>query len=163
VRLVAGLAALALLAAACAGDDGGSDSNPTTDGATRVTITLVDESGRTAGLTVEVARTAEERARGLMGREELAEDAGVLFVYESDSAASFWMKDTLIPLSIAFIAADGTVLELRDMEPLSRELHRPGQPYRYALEVNRGWFERHGLGAGDRVEIPETAKNVGAD
>lgn len=164
MRALAALAAFALLAAACPGDrgeDGGASPTASAIGDT-IVVTAIDSTGSEYNLTVEVARTAEERARGLMFREELAEDAGMLFVYESDSAASFWMKDTLIPLSIAFIAADGTILEVQDMEPLSEERHRPAQPYRYALEVNRGWFEGHGLGAGDRVEIPDSA-GAGAD
>jgi hypothetical protein len=64
------------------------------------------------------------------------------------------MKDTLIPLSIAFIASDGLILETQEMEALTEELHTPARAYSYALEVNQGWFGRHGLGAGDRVEIP---------
>ena len=82
----------------------------------------------------------------------------MLFVPGGDTRTGFWMKDTKIPLSIAFIASDGTILETQDMEPLSEELHRPARAYYYALEVNQGWFERHGLGLGDRVEIPADAK-----
>ena len=82
----------------------------------------------------------------------------MLFVFPSDTEARFWMKDTPSPLSIAFIAADGTILDVQDMEPFSTELHRPPQPYRFALELNQGWFERNGFGVGDRVEVPEAVQ-----
>jgi uncharacterized membrane protein (UPF0127 family) len=82
----------------------------------------------------------------------------MLFVFGQDTNAGFWMKNTKIPLSIAFIDREGTIMETQDMEPLAAKTHTPAQAYRYALEVNRGWFVRHGLGAGDRVEIPAEAK-----
>ena len=145
---------LLALAVACGGggdSKGGDDGDATLSTAT---ITLIDGAGNRTELTVELARTAAERSRGLMFRESLAEDRGMLFVFGRETKAGFWMKDTKIPLSIAFIAGDGLILETQDMEPLSKQLHRPARAYRYALEVNEGWFERHGLGAGDRVEIP---------
>lgn len=111
---------------------------------------------------MELARTAGERSRGLMFREELAEDGGMLFVYVEDTEAGFWMKDTLIPLSIAFIAADGTILDIQDMEPLSEDTHRPPEPYRYGLEVNQGWFQQNGFNVGDRVEIPDSVSGATA-
>jgi hypothetical protein len=150
------VAAVALLLApglACGGggSDGGAD-----DGGTLPTakITLTGAGGKRAELTVELARTAAERGRGLMFREELAEERGMLFVFGHETKAGFWMKDTKVPLSIAFIADDGMIQETQEMEALSEETHAPAKPYRYALEVNRGWFQRRGLGAGDRVEIP---------
>ncbi len=142
----------AALAVACGGDDDG--------GVSTATIVLTDDGGSRQELTVELARTAGERSRGLMFREELAEDGGMLFVFPGDTEAGFWMKDTLIPLSIAFIAEDGVILDVQDMEALSEELHRPPAPYRYALEVNQGWFREHGLGRGDRVEIPDSVSGA---
>ncbi len=142
-------AVLALaVAVACGGGDGGLAT---------ATVVLTDERGSNEELTVELARTAEERSRGLMFREELPEDQGMLFVFPNDTTTGFWMKDTLISLSIAFIAADGVILDVQEMEPLSTVLHRPPSPYRYAMEVNQGWFGRHGLGTGDRVELPVAA------
>ncbi len=137
----------AALAVACGGDDDG--------GVSTATIVLTEDGGSRQELTVELARTAGERNRGLMGREELPDNRGMLYVFPQDTETAFWMKDTLIPLSIAFIAADGTILDVQEMEPLSEEKHRPPAPYRYALEVNQGWFEERGFGTGDRVEIPE--------
>ena len=148
--------ALALACDGAGGDSGGDDDG---DGSlATATIVLVGVTGQRAELTVELARTSAERSRGLMFREEMAEDRGMLFVFGGETRTGFWMKDTKVPLSIAFIASDGMILETQDMEPLSEALHRPAPAYSYALEVNQGWFERHGLGAGDRVEIPAEAK-----
>jgi uncharacterized membrane protein (UPF0127 family) len=149
VRLVCALTFIALLAAACGGGSGGLET---------AKITLVGGDGARTELAVELARTVEERSRGLMFREELGEDRGMLFVFAEDSEGSFWMKDTSIPLSIAFIEGDGTILDVQDMEPLTEERHKPPGPYRYALEVNQGWFQRHDRGAGDVVEIPSFPK-----
>ena len=110
---------------------------------------------RTVTLTVEVASRADQRNRGLMYRESLDELAGMIFVFEGDQMGGFWMLNTLIPLDIAYLGADGTVLEIVHGVPQSTEVLHPTQPYRYTLEVNGGWFERQGFGVGDVVEIPE--------
>ena len=104
-------------------------------------------------LTVETADTLESQEKGLMGRESLDENRGMLFVYERDAKKSFWMKNTTIPLSIAYIAADGTIREIYDMEPLSTRTVDSRYSVRYALEVNQGAFDRHGIKAGDKVEF----------
>ncbi len=106
-------------------------------------------------LELEVAGTQEEQATGLMFRKSLPDDHGMLFPYESDRRLSFWMKDTSIALSIAFVAADGTIKEIYDMKPLSLRQVVSRQSVRYALEVNQGVFERLGVGVGDRVVFPE--------
>ena len=106
-------------------------------------------------LRLEVARTTEEQAKGLMHRKTLPENQGMLFPYESDRKLSFWMKDTAIPLSIAFLAADGTIKEIYDMRPFSLKTVSTRQSVRFALEVNQGLFVRLGIGVGDRVELPE--------
>jgi uncharacterized membrane protein (UPF0127 family) len=154
--LVTFVLALALACDGAGGDSGGDDNGDAN--LTTATIALVGVTGQRAELTVELARTSAERSRGLMFREEMAEERGMLFVFAQETRTGFWMKDTKIPLSIAFIASDGMILETQDMEPLSKALHRPARAYGYALEVNQGWFGRHGLGAGDRVEIPAEAK-----
>ena len=104
-------------------------------------------------ITVETADTQEAQEKGLMGRESLDEDRGMLFVYDRDSRKSFWMKNTKIPLSIAYIAADGTIREIYDMEPLSTRTVDSRYSVRYALEVNQGAFQRHGIKTGDKVEF----------
>ena len=105
-------------------------------------------------LTVEVASTPEQRATGLMHRHRMDEDRGMIFVFENDQILSFWMKDTLIPLSIAFISADGTIRQIEDMEPESLSSVTSRRSVLYALEVNRGWFDARGIVPGDRVELP---------
>jgi uncharacterized membrane protein (UPF0127 family) len=109
-------------------------------------------------ISAEIARTDEQRERGLMGRRSLADGEGMLFVFEGDRILSFWMKNTLIPLSIAYIAYDGRILEIHDMEPLSLQAIHSGRSARYALEVPRGWFDRMGIRAGD-VLGPELPRN----
>ena len=104
-----------------------------------------------ASLEVEVADTPESRSRGLMFREELPRHRGMLFVFEESRTRSFWMKNTTIPLSIAYIRDDWVVLEIYDMEPESLEAVESRNPVRYALEVNRGLFEELGVEPGDRV------------
>ena len=104
-------------------------------------------------ITVETADTQEAQEKGLMGRESLDEDRGMLFVYDRDSRKSFWMKNTKIPLSIAYIGADGTIREIYDMEPLSTRTVDSKYSVRYALEVNQGAFQRHGIKTGDKVEF----------
>lgn len=106
-------------------------------------------------LKVEIAATEEERAKGLMHRKSLESSSGMLFVFEKDSRLSFWMKDTSIPLSIAFISTDGTIKEICDMVPYSLEPVRSSMSVRYALEVNRGYFSENGIKPGDTVILPE--------
>ncbi|MFW5742909.1 MAG: DUF192 domain-containing protein [Spirochaetota bacterium] len=102
-------------------------------------------------LTVEVADTPETRTRGLMERTELGEREGMLFVFESSEQRSFWMKNTPLPLSIAYIDDALTIREIHDMQPLSLEPVRSRHPARYALELNQGAFERLGIRVGDRL------------
>lgn len=116
------------------------------------TVTIVTQTGQRVRLQIEIAQTPEQRARGLMNRASLPENAGMLFVYPEPTRASFWMKDTRIPLSIAFISPERRVLEIRDMRPLSEVIHTPQAAFLYALEVGQGLFQRYGIRPGDRIE-----------
>lgn len=102
---------------------------------------------------LEIAATPEERATGLMFREELDPDQGMLFVFPESAPRSFWMKNTPLPLSIAYIAADGTILEIYDMEPHSLEPVRSRFPAKYALEVNQGRFRELGIDRGTVIDL----------
>lgn len=105
-------------------------------------------------LRVEIADTPLRRQRGLMGRRSMPEDRGMLFIFHGPvppERAAFWMKDTTLPLSIAFIGEDGRIFQVEDMRPLTTDRVRPRRPVIAALEVNRGWFERNGVGPGDLV------------
>lgn len=102
-------------------------------------------------LRVEVADTEQARRSGLMFRKELGEDRGMLFVYESEERSAMWMKNTYVPLSVAFIDREGHILNIADMEPLTLDAHQAAAPAKYALEVNQGWFRARGIKPGDRV------------
>ncbi len=105
-------------------------------------------------LQTELAATPEARTCGLSNRSELPEDHGMLFIYPNRAPRTFWMKNTFFPLSIAFLDDKGTILSINVMTPMqTAERYRSLQPVRYALEVNQGWFDRHGIGVGDFVEI----------
>jgi uncharacterized membrane protein (UPF0127 family) len=111
-------------------------------------------AGNEAVLFVEVADEGDERNTGLMGRASLPADAGMLFVYPEDTSTGFFMKDTEVPLSIAFISAAGSIIDIQDMEPLSEEVHSSPAPFRYAVEANQGWFEENDVGVGDLAQLP---------
>lgn len=142
-----------LVAVAFAGGCGGDDVPRASTLPVR-TVSVTGE-GATVRVSVEIASTERQRQQGLMFRKALEEDRGMLFLFGGDQDGGFWMKDTYVPLTIAYLDAAGTVVALRDGVPLDTTILSPGAPYRYVLEVNRGWFERHGLGLGARVAIPE--------
>ncbi len=102
---------------------------------------------------VEVAQTPEEQSYGLKGRKHLGKDEGMLFIFDIEDYHAFWMKDTLLPLSIAFIGKDGRIVWITDMKPLTSDSHVPPKPIRYALEMNKGWFSSHGVKVGDVVRF----------
>ena len=102
---------------------------------------------------VEVAKTPEERGHGLMGRKQLGKDEGMLFIFETEDYHGFWMKDTLIPLSIAFIDKGGRIVWITDMKPLTLNSHVPPKPILYALEMNKGWFSSYGIKVGEVVRF----------
>ena len=108
-------------------------------------------------LTVEIADTPEAKENGLMFRESLAEDRGMLFVYEDPQKATFWMRNTRIPLSIAFIDSAGRILEVKPMYPMDETIvPSSSDQVAYALEVNQGWFDRHRISPGTKIEgIPQ--------
>jgi uncharacterized membrane protein (UPF0127 family) len=138
---------VALALAACGGEG-------TSDGPRVVITTAFGE----VTVPVEVADDEAERARGLMGRESLAQDAGMVFLFPDETQGAFWMKDTLIPLSIAFYDEGGRILRILDMEPCLQEpcpLYDPGVAYRGALEVNQGAFARWNVRVGDHVRLEQ--------
>jgi uncharacterized membrane protein (UPF0127 family) len=111
-------------------------------------------------LDLELARTSQEHEVGLMFREYLPPDSGMLFVYQFQAREAYWMYNTLIPLSIAWIDRDGTIVDIQDMPRLndpsnvqeaSQHTYPPAAPYWYALEVNQGWFVQHGVGVGQQI------------
>lgn len=108
----------------------------------------------TAGIhviTAEAATTTQSRTIGLMHRERLGPNSGMLFVFEDKAQQCFWMRNTIVPLTIAFIEDDGTILQLADMAPKSEVSHCSQRPVRYALEMEQGWFGKRGMAPGARV------------
>jgi uncharacterized membrane protein (UPF0127 family) len=111
-------------------------------------------------IDLELARTSQEHERGLMDRETLPTNGGMLFVYTFEAREGYWMYHTLLPLSIAWIDRTGTIVDIQDMARLndpfdvqeaSRTVYNPAAPYWYALEVNQGWFFEHGVGVGQQI------------
>ena len=163
---------LALLLTGCSGPqadpDTGSQKTPqatgttadkeeTTSGPSGLRTLVIDASGgKKVGVRVEVADDLAEQAKGLMDRTTLGENRGMLFVYPEERELSFWMKNTLIPLSIAFIDSERRIIDIQDMKPLDDEPphYVSAEPAQYALEVNQGFFERRGVKVGDSVELP---------
>jgi len=101
-------------------------------------------------ITAEIASTPQSRTIGLMMRERLEPNHGMVFVFEDKSQHCFWMRNTLIPLSIAFIDDDGTIVNIADMAPKSEASTCPQRPVRYALEMDQGWFAKRGVTAGKK-------------
>lgn len=110
---------------------------------------------RVGGIAIEVELADEpaERQQGLMFRESLAEDQGMLFAYPEERILGFWMKNTLIPLDIAYINREGRIVDIKQMEPQSTQTHNSAAPAMYALEMNQGWFEANGIRIGDLIEF----------
>jgi hypothetical protein len=103
-------------------------------------------------IRAEVANTEEGRRRGLMFRDRLGDDSGMVFSYLEAGVNAMWMKNTRIPLSVAFIDRNGRILNIEDMEPFSEQAHASAGEAAYALEMSRGWFSKRGIKGGDRVE-----------
>ena len=126
------------------------DSRPQPRLETRV-LTIEKAGGGAVQITAELARTDTERSRGLMFRKKLPDGEGMLFVYSRDERMSFWMKNTSLPLSIAFISKTGEIIDILDMTPFRTTPVQSSRSVRYALEVPHGWFARNGILAGDRL------------
>jgi uncharacterized membrane protein (UPF0127 family) len=164
------LIALVLLLVGCGGAPANSDtqsqntpqaSGPTTAESTSSsalhTLVIDTSGGKKVEVQVEVADDVAEQAKGLMYREKLGEDRGMLFVYPDEQERSYWMKNTLIPLSIAYIDSEGRIVDILDMKPLDDKPphYNSSEPVQYALEVNQGFFEKKGVKEGDHAELPE--------
>jgi uncharacterized membrane protein (UPF0127 family) len=102
-------------------------------------------------IDTQLALTPEQHATGLMFRKEMPQQEGMLFVFPSPSKQCFWMKNTILPLTAAFVADDGTIVNLADMKPQTTDSHCSEKPVRYVLEMNQGWFAKKGLKAGSKL------------
>jgi uncharacterized membrane protein (UPF0127 family) len=150
VKILAVSVAVAALVA-CGGTDAPPPDRPPS---------TVSFEGADALLYVDVVDEAGERRRGLMGVESLPADEGMAFVFDEPVGSTFWMKDTLIPLSIAFVGEDDRVIGVRDMQPCEADpcpAYGVDEPYVLAIEANLGWFDDHGIEAGDQAELRVSA------
>lgn len=105
-------------------------------------------------IDAQVALTPEQRQIGLMFRKDMPQHEGMIFVFEETSRQCFWMKNTLLPLTAAFVADDGTIVNMADMKPQTTDSHCSIQPVRYVLEMNQGWFVKKGIKAGSKLGGP---------
>jgi uncharacterized membrane protein (UPF0127 family) len=153
VRRTALLLATLLPIAACSG---GEDPDPIAEGRTHeVVIRTADGE---VSLTVEVADSDDERARGLMGVTDLPANEGMAFVFDEQSTGTFWMEGTLIPLAIAFVGENGHILGISEMTPCRTDpcpTYSSPAPYTWAVETNAGWFAANGVRAGDEAVLLE--------
>ncbi len=154
VALLAGGALLAIVLTRDASSHGVAATAATSGTPLRVTY-LLEPAGRPVlRVSLEVAATPAERERGLMGRTSVPDRTGMVFLMPGDTTVRFWMKDTLVPLSIAFVAADGRVAAVDEMPPCKADpcpTYGPDHPYRYAIELDAGAFSRAGIHSGDLV------------
>ena len=109
-------------------------------------------------MQVQLAQNFEQRQMGLMWRKEMPQNEGMLFIFEQASVQCFWMRNTLIPLTAAFVADDGTIVNLTDMKPMSDESHCSTKPVRLVLEMNQGWFAKRNIQAGYKLTGPAFGK-----
>jgi uncharacterized membrane protein (UPF0127 family) len=140
------------------GGGSATESSPSTrdseDGLRTVVVNA--SSDEQVEVRVEIADDSAEQAQGLMNRTSLGENRGMLFVFEEEATLSFWMRNTLIPLSVAYIDSEGRIVDIQKMEPLDDEppQYVSAEPAQYALEVNQGFFEERGVEVGDTAELP---------
>ncbi|KNZ33925.1 MAG: hypothetical protein AD742_02335 [Methylibium sp. NZG] len=134
-KLVAALIALAWINAAAAQD--GPQKLPT-----------IQLSAGMHLIRAEVAQTPEQRSIGLMHRPSMGQSEGMLFIFEQPAQQCFWMKNTLLPLSIAFLADDGSIVNIESMKPQTLDSHCSKKPVRFVLEMNEGWFAKRGIKPG---------------
>jgi len=130
---------LMLFAASCYAQPGGGD------------LPTVELNAGMYLIRAEVAADFPSRGRGLMYRKRMASNAGMLFIFDEPGSQCMWMKNTLIPLSVAFLDDRGTIINIEDMAPQTEDSHCASRPARYALEMNRGWFAARGIKPGMRL------------
>lgn len=133
--------------------------HPSIDDYPEATVGLEAPDGDTSiAVAVKVANTSERRQHGLMEVEDLPDGVGMVFLFDSDRDSGFWMKNTRVPLDIAFAAVDGSIVSILQMEPCTSDpctIYRPDDDYRYALEVPKGWFGEVGVTEDWRLALPE--------
>ena len=123
-------------------------------GSPQLQLPLIQLQAGMHQIQAQVAATPDQRSVGLMHRAEMPQSEGMLFAFEQATQQCFWMKNTLLPLTAAFIADDGTIVNLADMKPQTTDAHCSEQPVRWVLEMNQGWFAKRGIKAGFKLQGP---------
>lgn len=150
---------MSVSAFASAEEEGGSLPRHPISGLPLSFVEVESPDGEWRRVSVEVATTPRAKARGLMHREELSEDQGMLFVFREEGIRHFWMKNTLVPLDMIFIDCDGRIVGIvHEAEPLTQKTRSVDRPSRYVLEVRGGWAKSQGVEAGHRVRFPGIPK-----
>ena len=140
------IAAAALLGIGCAAPAMARDqSQPQMD------LRRIDLTAGMYRIDTQLATTERQREIGLMFRKEMPQQEGMLFVFEIPGVQCFWMRNTILPLTAAFVADDGTIVNLADMKPMTEDSHCSAKPVRYVLEMNQGWFAKRGIKAGAKL------------
>ena len=129
----------------------GSHAMARDEGQPQMNLRRIDLTAGMYRIDTQLAITPQQREIGLMFRKEMPQQEGMLFVFEVPGVQCFWMRNTLLPLTAAFVADDGTIVNLADMKPMSDESHCSAKPVRYVLEMNQGWFAKRGITAGAKL------------
>ena len=121
------------------------------DAAPQMNLRRIDLTAGMYRIDTQLAQTPQQREIGLMFRKEMPQQEGMLFIFEVPGVQCFWMRNTILPLTAAFVADDGTIVNLADMKPMSEDSHCSSKPVRYVLEMNQGWFDKRGIKAGAKL------------
>jgi hypothetical protein len=140
------IAAAALLGIGCAAPAMARDQ-----GQPQMDLRRIDLTAGMYRIDTQLATTERQREIGLMFRKEMPQQEGMLFVFEIPGVQCFWMRNTILPLTAAFVADDGTIVNLADMKPMTEDSHCSAKPVRYVLEMNQGWFAKRGIKAGAKL------------
>ena len=142
-----------LLALACTALLGlfGNPAMARDEGQPQTNLRRIDLTAGMYRIDTQLAITPQQREIGLMFRKEMPQQEGMLFVFEVPGVQCFWMRNTILPLTAAFVADDGTIVNLADMKPMSEDSHCSAKPVRYVLEMNQGWFAKRGIKAGTKL------------
>ena len=120
-------------------------------GQPQMNLSRVDLTAGMYRIDTQLAQTPQQREIGLMFRKEMPQQEGMLFIFEVPGVQCFWMRNTVLPLTAAFVADDGTIVNLADMQPMTEDSHCSAKPVRYVLEMNQGWFTKRGIKAGSKL------------
>ncbi|QXZ10890.1 DUF192 domain-containing protein [Comamonas sp. Y33R10-2] len=121
------------------------------EGQPQMNLRRIDLTAGMFRINTQLAQTPQQREIGLMFRKEMPQQEGMLFIFDVPGVQCFWMRNTLLPLTAAFVADDGTIVNLADMKPMSDDSHCSAKPVRYVLEMNVGWFAKRGIKAGAKL------------